>query len=62
MPVLAIVGERDALLDSAGTQRRLSRHALDATVFLIPEAGHLLPSQADRIARFMTDGGCVPDR
>jgi pimeloyl-ACP methyl ester carboxylesterase len=62
MPVLAIVGGRDALLYSAGTQRRLSRHALDATVILIPEAGHLLPSQADRIARFMMDGGCVPDR
>jgi pimeloyl-ACP methyl ester carboxylesterase len=62
MPVLAIVGGRDALLDSAGTQRRLSRHALDATVILIPEAGHLLPSQADRIARFMMDGDCVPDR
>jgi len=54
MPVLAIVGGRDALLDSADTRRRLSRHAQDATVVLIPEAGHLLPSQSERIARFLT--------
>jgi pimeloyl-ACP methyl ester carboxylesterase len=53
MPVLAIVGGRDALLDSAGTRERLSRHAPAATVVLIPEAGHLLPSQADRVARFL---------
>jgi len=54
MPVLAIVGGRDALLDSQGTQARLERHAPDATVILIPEAGHLLPSQADRVARFLS--------
>jgi pimeloyl-ACP methyl ester carboxylesterase len=56
MPVLAIVGGRDALLDSAGTQRRLSQHAPGATVILLPEAGHLLPSQADHVARFLTAG------
>ena len=55
MPVLAIVGGRDALLDSADTQRRLSRHAPDATVIFIPRAGHLLPNQADRVARFLTN-------
>jgi pimeloyl-ACP methyl ester carboxylesterase len=55
MPLLAVVGGRDALLDSAGTRRRLTRHAPGATVVLIPEAGHLLPSQADRVARFLTD-------
>lgn len=54
MPVLAIVGGRDALLDSAGTRQRLSRHTPDAAVVLIPEAGHLLPSPADRVARFLT--------
>jgi pimeloyl-ACP methyl ester carboxylesterase len=54
MPSLAIVGGRDALLDSAGTRERLSRHAPGATVILIPEAGHLLLSQAGRIARFLS--------
>ena len=53
MPLLAIVGGRDALLDSAETQARLERHAPAATVVLLPSAGHLLPSQADRISRFL---------
>jgi pimeloyl-ACP methyl ester carboxylesterase len=55
MPLLAIVGGRDALLDSADTQRRLSQHAPRATVILIPRAGHLLPNQADHVARFLTE-------
>jgi pimeloyl-ACP methyl ester carboxylesterase len=54
MPLLVIVGGRDALLDSQGTQARLRRHAPGATVVLLPEAGHLLLSQANRIARFLS--------
>ena len=53
MPVLAIVGGRDALLDSAGTRERLTRQAPDSTVVLIPGAGHLVPGPADRVARFL---------
>jgi pimeloyl-ACP methyl ester carboxylesterase len=53
MPVLAIVGGRDALLDSAGTRDRLCRNAPGAQVSFLPEAGHLLPSQAGRIAEFL---------
>ncbi|HZM82289.1 MAG TPA: alpha/beta fold hydrolase [Candidatus Limnocylindrales bacterium] len=53
MPVLAIVGGRDALLDSAGTRDRLSRHAPGAEVIFLPGAGHLLPSQSGRIAEFL---------
>jgi pimeloyl-ACP methyl ester carboxylesterase len=60
MPVLAIVGGRDALLDSAGTQRRLSRHASGATVILIPQSGHLLLKQGERVARFLATG-TAPD-
>jgi pimeloyl-ACP methyl ester carboxylesterase len=54
MPVLAIMGGRDALLDSAGTRDRLSRNVPSAEVSLLPEAGHLLPSQAAHIVRFLT--------
>lgn len=53
MPVLAIVGGRDALLDSAGTKARLERHAAGATVDLLPSGGHLLPNQAARLKKFL---------
>ena len=53
MPLLAIVGGRDALLDSAGTRDRLCRNAPGAQVVLLPEAGHLLLGQAGRIAEFL---------
>jgi pimeloyl-ACP methyl ester carboxylesterase len=52
-PVLAIVGGRDALLDSAQTKRRLEKHAPDAQVVYLPEAGHLIPDQTARILEFL---------
>ena len=53
MPVLAIVGGRDVLLDSAGTKRRLDRHASQAGVIFLPEAGHVIPGQTARVAAFL---------
>jgi pimeloyl-ACP methyl ester carboxylesterase len=53
MPVLAVVGGKDALLDSTGTKRRLEHNAPHATVELLPDAGHLLPRQTDRILTFL---------
>lgn len=54
MPLLAIVGARDALLDSKGTKRRLERHAPKAEVVYLPEAGHFIPGQTKRILEFLS--------
>ena len=54
MPVLAIVGGRDFLFDSADTQRRLERNASASTVVALPTAGHLLLGQTERIAAFLS--------
>jgi pimeloyl-ACP methyl ester carboxylesterase len=53
MPVLVIVGGRDTMLDSDGTRRRMARNVPQATVDLLPEAGHLLRGQATRILEFL---------
>lgn len=56
MPLLAIVGGRDVLLDSAETKRRLEFHAPNVEVVFLPEAGHLLPSQTQRLLEFLKTG------
>jgi pimeloyl-ACP methyl ester carboxylesterase len=53
MPVLAIVGARDVMLDSAGTQRRLTRVVPTAEVVLLPDAGHVITGQPARIVDFL---------
>ena len=42
MPVLAIVGARDAMIDSADTARRLEHAVPHATVCVLPEVGHFI--------------------
>jgi pimeloyl-ACP methyl ester carboxylesterase len=54
MPVLAIVGARDVLLDSAETKSRLERHAPKAEVVFLPEAGHFIPGQTGRVLAFLS--------
>jgi pimeloyl-ACP methyl ester carboxylesterase len=54
MPVLAIVGARDVLLDSAETKSRLERHAPKAEVVFLPEGGHFIPGQAERVLTFLS--------
>lgn len=54
MPVMAIVGARDAMIDSAETKRRLESQVPDATVTLLPEAGHLLLGQTRSLLAFLT--------
>jgi pimeloyl-ACP methyl ester carboxylesterase len=56
MPVLAIVGGRDVLIDSAQTRDRLTRHAPRAEVVFLPEGRHFLPGQTARVAAFLTAG------
>ena len=55
MPVLAIVGARDVLLDSAETKRRLERHAPKSEVVYLPEAGHVVPDHTGKIVAFLTE-------
>jgi pimeloyl-ACP methyl ester carboxylesterase len=53
MPVLAILGGKDVLLDSAGTKRRLERAVVRADVRYFPEAGHFIPGQTATILEFL---------
>jgi pimeloyl-ACP methyl ester carboxylesterase len=55
MPLLVILGARDALIDSRRTSERLSRLAPSATVRILPDAGHLLPPQTEPIVEFLGD-------
>jgi pimeloyl-ACP methyl ester carboxylesterase len=52
-PTLLILGGRDALLDSYDTKRRVERAVPQATVRLLPDAGHVLPDQAEAVLRFL---------
>jgi len=54
MPVLAIAGGRDVLIDSAETRDRLARHAPHAEVVFLPEGRHFLPGQTARVGTFLT--------
>ena len=53
MPVLAIVGANDALLDSADTRRRVEGLLDNDEVRYIEEAGHLILGQGAAIAEFL---------
>jgi len=56
VPVLAIVGARDVLLDSAQTKRRLEALVHGAQVVYLPEAGHMIAGQTATVLGFMTSG------
>jgi len=53
MPVIAIVGGQDVLLDSAGTKRRLEQNVPRAEIRYLQEAGHFLPGQTMPILDFL---------
>ncbi|MBX3445544.1 MAG: alpha/beta fold hydrolase [Parvibaculaceae bacterium] len=53
MPLLAIVGGRDVLLDSRDTLRRLQRNVPHAEICFIEEGYHFLPGLAPRIMEFL---------
>jgi pimeloyl-ACP methyl ester carboxylesterase len=54
MPVKAIVGANDAMLDSHGTKRRLEQCAPRATVCVLPGVGHLVRDQAMEVLDFLS--------
>jgi pimeloyl-ACP methyl ester carboxylesterase len=53
MPLLAIVGGRDALIDSYDTRARLKRHVPHAQICFIEEGYHFLPDQSQRVFEFL---------
>jgi pimeloyl-ACP methyl ester carboxylesterase len=56
IPVLAIVGGRDVLLDSAETKRRLEAYAPKAEVVYLAEARHFIPGQTETVLKFLRRG------
>jgi pimeloyl-ACP methyl ester carboxylesterase len=52
MPVLAILGGADAMVDTAGTRKRLEAFVPRAQIVWLPEQGHFLRGQAERIDGF----------
>ncbi len=55
MPLLLIVGEKDVLLDSNDTARRIQRLLPHARVMLLPDHGHVLIGLQADILRFLSE-------
>jgi pimeloyl-ACP methyl ester carboxylesterase len=53
MPVMAILGGKDVLLDSAETRERLERTGPHVDIRFDPEAGHFIPRQTAPILEFL---------
>ena len=53
MPVLAIVGGQDVMLDSEGTRERLVRNVPLANIRFLPDARHYIPGQTQTILGFL---------
>lgn len=53
MPILAIIGGRDALLDSTDTRHTLERNVPQAEICFIEEGYHFLPGHTERIMDFL---------
>jgi pimeloyl-ACP methyl ester carboxylesterase len=53
MPVLCVLGAKDAMIDSAGTRERLARNVAGAEIRWLPDAGHFLSDQTAPIAAFL---------
>jgi pimeloyl-ACP methyl ester carboxylesterase len=56
MPVMAILGGKDVLIDSAETKRRLRRNVPHANIRYFPDAGHFISAQRDAILEFLLTG------
>jgi pimeloyl-ACP methyl ester carboxylesterase len=53
MPILAVMGGKDALLDTRRARARLARSAPHAEICFIADGYHFLPGQAPRIMHFL---------
>ena len=62
MPVLAILGGKDVILDSAETKHRIEHTVPHAKILYYPESGHLLPTQTSEISDFLREAVRQPYR
>ncbi|WP_433411497.1 alpha/beta fold hydrolase [Microtetraspora malaysiensis] len=53
MPMLVVLGGRDALMDSHETRRRLQQAVPHARISFLPEVGHLITEQTRPILEFL---------
>lgn len=53
IPILAIIGGRDALLDSLDTRKRLRRAAPQAQIHFLEDGYHFLPDQTSQVMEFL---------
>ena len=53
IPLLAIVGAKDVLVNSQQTKSRLERNVRNADVRLLPDVGHLIRDQTKAVAEFL---------
>jgi pimeloyl-ACP methyl ester carboxylesterase len=53
MPLLAVVGAKDVLVNSQQTKSRLERNVRNADVRLLPDAGHLIRDQTKPVVEFL---------
>ncbi|CAD5265966.1 Carboxylesterase [Bosea sp. 62] len=53
VPILAVLGGRDVLLDSADTRARLQRNAPQAEICFLADGYHFLPDQTARVMTFL---------
>jgi pimeloyl-ACP methyl ester carboxylesterase len=61
MPVMAILGGKDVLLDSTETKGRLEHNVPHAEIRYLPEAGHLIPKQTTPILEFLLTRALLRD-
>ncbi|WP_067829512.1 alpha/beta fold hydrolase [Nocardia inohanensis] len=54
MPVLAIVGDRDVMFDSAETARRITKFVPNHTMRVLPGVGHAVLGQTETVLEFLT--------
>jgi pimeloyl-ACP methyl ester carboxylesterase len=57
MPLLAVLGTRDVMFESAQTARRLRAIGPRVDVRALPGVGHVLPPQGDVLAAFLEEEG-----
>ena len=60
MPVLAILGARDVMIDSLGTRRRLEANCRRAEIRWLDDEGHFLIGQAQPIDDFLRRANGTP--
>lgn len=53
MPILMFFGDSDQLIPASKSIKRLKQFAQQAKIELLPDTGHLIVNQADRILKFL---------